>query len=163
MGGDALRAVVGGVAAVEHVLEVAVVEGVLGLELVLVVDAVGGQVVGDVLVGTGVAHREAPSVVVAFVAFGAGSAEAPPPAPTPDARSAVSFSAAARATHVATPAMAVRTSSSTGKVGARRMFRSRGSWPSGKDAPAGVSAMPASLARATTRDAVPSRTSRLTK
>src|SRR6478609_434605 len=162
VGVDPLRAVVGGVAPVQHVVEVAVLEGVLGLELVLVVDAVGRQVVGDVLVGTGVAHRETPSVA-GFVASGSDAVAPSPPAPTRAARSCVSFSAAARATQVATPAMAVRTSSSTGKVGARRMLRSRGSLPCGKEAPAGVSAMPASLARATTREAVPSSTSRLTK
>ncbi len=74
-----------------------------------------------------------------------------------------SFSTAASSTAVATPSMASVTSSSGGIVGARRMFSSFGSWPRGKDEPAGVSAIPASLASETTRDAVPGMTSRLTK
>ncbi len=56
------------------------------------------------------------------------------------------FSAAASSTQVATASIAAVTSASSGKVGARRMLRSRGSSPFGNDEPAGVSAMPASLA-----------------
>ena len=59
--------------------------------------------------------------------------------------------------------MASFTSGSGGKVGARRMLRLRGSLPLGKDAPAGVSETPASFASSTTREAVPSSRSMLTK
>ena len=60
-------------------------------------------------------------------------------------------SVAASSTQVASPSMAVATSSGEGKLGAIRMFRSRGSLPYGKAAPAPVIAIPASLASATTR------------
>ena len=78
-------------------------------------------------------------------------------------REPLTFSAAASSTQVATASIAELTSAGSGKVGASRMLRSRGSSPFGNEEPAGVSAMPASLASETTREAVPSSTSRLTK
>ena len=72
-------------------------------------------------------------------------------------------SAAASRTHVATPSMQALTSSSDGKLGARRMFLSSGSLPYGKAEPAAVSEIPASFASWTTRFAVPGTTSRLMK
>src|SRR5690606_18789984 len=77
--------------------------------------------------------------------------------------SASAFSAAASSTRVATPSMAFSSSPSEGKLGARRMFLSSGSFLYGNAEPAPVSAIPASFARAMTRAAVPSTTSRLMK
>ena len=57
---------------------------------------------------------------------------------------------------MARPSIAVATSSGSGMAGAIRMLRSRGSRPYGNAAPAAVMAIPACLASATTRVAVPS-------
>jgi hypothetical protein len=70
---------------------------------------------------------------------------------------------AASSTHVATPFIDLSRSSIEGKLGASRMFLSSGSTPYGNADPAAVSAIPASFARAMTRFAVPSTTSRLMK
>ncbi len=59
--------------------------------------------------------------------------------------------------------MAEVTSSSGGMVGREPDVRVVRVLPWGKDDPAGVSAMPTSLASETTRPAVPGTTSRLTK
>ncbi len=72
-------------------------------------------------------------------------------------------SAAEYSAQVASPSMASRRSERPGKVGAIRMFLSSGSFRYGNDAPAAVTAMPASLASATVRLAVPGSTSRLMK
>lgn len=74
-----------------------------------------------------------------------------------------SCSVAASRAQVARPSIASRTSDGDGNVGAMRMFLSSGSLRYGKDAPASVTAIPASLANATVRLAVPNHTSRLTK
>src|SRR5271166_5087792 len=72
-------------------------------------------------------------------------------------------SEAASSAQVASPSTALRRSGTGGKVGAIRMFLSSGSFRYGNDAPASVTAIPASLARATVRRAVPGNTSRLMK
>src|SRR5438045_2566536 len=66
-------------------------------------------------------------------------------------------------TQSATPSAARVISDSSGNVGAMRMVLSSGSRPYGCVAPAGVSSMPASLARVTTPRAQPAGTSRLMK
>ena len=76
---------------------------------------------------------------------------------------ASSDSVAASSAQVASPSIASRRSDVGGNVGAIRMFLSSGSFRYGNDAPASVTAMPASLARATVRLAVPGSTSRLMK
>ena len=81
----------------------------------------------------------------------------------PDQADASSDSDAASSAQVASPSTALRRSGTGGKVGAIRMFLSSGSFRYGNDAPASVTAIPASLANATVRRAVPGNTSRLMK
>ncbi|CFS39500.1 Uncharacterised protein [Mycobacterium tuberculosis] len=57
----------------------------------------------------------------------------------------------------------MRRSGTDGNDGAIRMFLSSGSFRYGNDAPASVTAIPTSLAKATVRRAVPGNTSRLMK
>src|ERR1700758_5229186 len=103
----------------------------------------------------------------ASVAFGVKLRLAPSacrrPQLTLDAAETSISSVAASSAQVANPSTASRRSDDDGKVGAMRMFLSSGSFRYGNDAPASVTAMPASLASATVRRAVPGNTSRLMK